>query len=327
MRVGQFRGGQLAATNGRTSARSLQDSVDQLAGAFERLADRLEAIEPGGARRGGRSDKVTRHVRRYMPFYALATVWALMLIILPTRQDNGGTTNQASALTPGSSETIDQSGSGGVVTDDGPRRIVRRWDGGRAPAARIRQSRARTGGGGGGTSLRTLRRAARRHSTRWRGTRRARRAAGSTARRASASSRGRSTQRPATRRGRATTAVRRTWVCHRQRDRRRRPRLPGLGELGGRRRVRPAGRLRVLGRGGGGPAQVLRLLQQGLRAVGTQGQVHRVQVGVRQLDGRVAVEGQGRRVRRRRLDQGEVQAVPDPQRARASSASAQPSAR
>jgi hypothetical protein len=106
----------LAPRNGRSSARSLQDSVDQLAGAFDRLAARLEAIEPGGGAAAGETDKLTRHVRRYMPFYALATVWALMLIILPTRQDNGGATNQASSLTPGgAAQTFEDAGTGAPV--------------------------------------------------------------------------------------------------------------------------------------------------------------------------------------------------------------------
>ena len=104
----------------------MQDSIDQLAGAFERLAVRLEAIEPGGGAVAD-GDKVTRHIRRYMPFYALATVWALMLIILPTRQDNGSTTNQASALTPGGAAQTFDDGTGavpgadlgGATSDDG----------------------------------------------------------------------------------------------------------------------------------------------------------------------------------------------------------------
>ncbi len=105
----------MAARNGRSSSSSLQDSVDQLAGAFDRLAARLEAIEPGGGAPAGDADKLTRHVRRYMPFYALATVWALMLIILPTRQDNGGTAGQASALTPGGAAQTFDDGTGAAV--------------------------------------------------------------------------------------------------------------------------------------------------------------------------------------------------------------------
>ena len=36
----------------------------------------------------GDGDRLTRHVRRFMPFYALALVWALMLVLLPTRGDD-----------------------------------------------------------------------------------------------------------------------------------------------------------------------------------------------------------------------------------------------
>lgn len=111
----------MAASNGRSSARSLQDSIDQLAGAFERLATRLEGIEPGGGAAAADGDKVTRHVRRYMPFYALATVWALMLIILPTRQDNDGTTNQASSLTQGgASQTFEGDLGSGAIDSTSP---------------------------------------------------------------------------------------------------------------------------------------------------------------------------------------------------------------
>ena len=111
----------MAPRNGGNSARALQDSVDRLAEAFDRMASRLEAVEAGG---GGYAatdgDKVTRHIRRYMPFYALATVWALMLLILPTRQDNdSGTSNQASALTPGGAETFQDDGTSPIAGLDG----------------------------------------------------------------------------------------------------------------------------------------------------------------------------------------------------------------
>ena len=100
---------------GNNSARALQDSVDRLAEAFDRMASRLEAAEAGGGYAATDGDKVTRHIRRYMPFYALATVWALMLLILPTRQDDNdaGTNNQASALTPGGTQTYED-GSGPI---------------------------------------------------------------------------------------------------------------------------------------------------------------------------------------------------------------------
>lgn len=86
------------ATRGkRDPTRSLQESVDKLAGAFERMADRLEALEGNGFASSD-ADRFTRHIRRYMPFYALASIWALMLILLPTRQ-GGETTEQAGQVT------------------------------------------------------------------------------------------------------------------------------------------------------------------------------------------------------------------------------------
>lgn len=98
------------------------------------MASRLEAMDGGG---GGYAatdgDKVTRHIRRYMPFYALATVWALMLLILPTRQDNdAGTSNQATALTPGGAETFQDDGTSPIAGVDGDASAA----GGGAPSSR-----------------------------------------------------------------------------------------------------------------------------------------------------------------------------------------------
>ena len=91
--------------------------MDRLAGAFERMADRLEAIESGGGIAEG--DRFTRHIRRYMPFYALATVWALMLFLLPTRPGSEQT-EQAGQVTGGaiSGGTFD-SGAGEVAAGSG----------------------------------------------------------------------------------------------------------------------------------------------------------------------------------------------------------------
>lgn len=89
--------------------RSLQDSVDRLAGAFERMAERLEAIEANGGAPPSDTDRFTRHIRRYMPFYALATVWALMLILLPTRQGGDQQGQTIGQFTPG----------GGAISADG----------------------------------------------------------------------------------------------------------------------------------------------------------------------------------------------------------------
>jgi hypothetical protein len=58
-----------------------------------------------------------RHIRRYMPFYALASIWALMLIILPTRQGAQGP-EQASEVTAGASESF-EAGGGSVAAGGG----------------------------------------------------------------------------------------------------------------------------------------------------------------------------------------------------------------
>jgi hypothetical protein len=87
----------------------LQESVDRLAGAFDKLADRLEAIETNGS--GGSAyasndaDKVMRHFRRWMPFYALAAVFALFVLVIPTRPDGDTNNDTASSLTSGGADT------------------------------------------------------------------------------------------------------------------------------------------------------------------------------------------------------------------------------
>ena len=93
---------------------SLQDSVDRLAGAFDRLADRIEAMDSGGVATSD-ADKFTRHIRRFMPFYALATVWALMLILLPTRPGGNEATEQAGQVTGGVSDQSFDTGEGSVA--------------------------------------------------------------------------------------------------------------------------------------------------------------------------------------------------------------------
>lgn len=120
------------ATNDRT--RALQDSVDRLASAFERMSSRLDRIEPGTAQDADAtgSDRVQRHVRRYVPFYALAAIWALVLILLPTRGGDDTTqAERASELTPGAVETSDPAigalGGGQATTgsvSDGARRAA-----------------------------------------------------------------------------------------------------------------------------------------------------------------------------------------------------------
>jgi len=97
------------ATRGARGTRganaSLQHSVDQLADAFERLADRIDALEVGGSGAGGagEADRFTTFVQRWMPFFALGAIFLLMFLILPTRSDDEP--EQASQVTSSDTST------------------------------------------------------------------------------------------------------------------------------------------------------------------------------------------------------------------------------
>jgi hypothetical protein len=99
---------------------ALQASVDRLTASFERMADRLETIETNGGGGGyADGDKVQRHIRRYMPFYALGTIFALMLIILPSKSNQPGDAQEASDITTGSEDLGGPSGDGDVAGPGG----------------------------------------------------------------------------------------------------------------------------------------------------------------------------------------------------------------
>ena len=53
------------------------------------------------------ADKVSRHLRRHLPLYALGTVWALMIILIPTVNERGTTTSAGTLTQGGSGELID----------------------------------------------------------------------------------------------------------------------------------------------------------------------------------------------------------------------------
>lgn len=103
------------APSRRDPTRSLQESVDRLSSAFERMADRLEGMDANGGPPTSDADRFTRHIRRYMPFYALASVWALMLILLPTRPDSGQSGQQAGQITDVGSGGLGQATDGSVA--------------------------------------------------------------------------------------------------------------------------------------------------------------------------------------------------------------------
>ena len=89
------------------SERALQDSIDSLTAAFDRLATRLEAIEANGGVAASEGDRVVRHIRRYMPFYALGTVFALLILLLPTRGNDDNAPQTASQVTSGQTTSDD----------------------------------------------------------------------------------------------------------------------------------------------------------------------------------------------------------------------------
>lgn len=99
-----------------SSTAALNESVDRLSHAFERMADRLETIETNGGF-AGNEDKVMLHARRYLPFYALAAVFAIFMFALPTKSPSPEQAqNLANQITPGdTSGDFGPSGSGDVT--------------------------------------------------------------------------------------------------------------------------------------------------------------------------------------------------------------------
>jgi hypothetical protein len=129
----------LATRRGAGPDRALQDSIDSLASAFDRLATRLGSIEANGGMAASDGDKVVRHIRRYMPFYALGTVFALLVLILPTRGNNDDLPDTASQVTSGETSSVD-GGDGTTVdlgtdgTTSGPKTGVAGTGGGKVAA-------------------------------------------------------------------------------------------------------------------------------------------------------------------------------------------------
>jgi hypothetical protein len=99
---------------------ALQESVDRLSTAFERMADKLETIGTNGGYPGN-EDRVMLHARRYLPFYALAAVFAIFMFALPTKTPSNEQAQNANQLTPGTagSQDFGAAGSGSGVTASG----------------------------------------------------------------------------------------------------------------------------------------------------------------------------------------------------------------
>jgi hypothetical protein len=96
-------------------------------------------VEAGGGIASTDGDRVVRHIRRYVPFYALGTVFALLVLLLPTRNGSEGA-DTASQVTAGDTAPVD-SGTTGPAVDLGtsdtssPARSTVSGTGGRKVAA------------------------------------------------------------------------------------------------------------------------------------------------------------------------------------------------
>lgn len=97
----------------RDPIRSLQQSVDRLSAAFDKMADRLEAIEPNGHSPAGAAPAYAQtplwlHMQRYGPFYAMAVILGLIIWLVPSRDNSNNTqAQQAGAITQGDTSTGD----------------------------------------------------------------------------------------------------------------------------------------------------------------------------------------------------------------------------
>ncbi len=83
--------------------RALQESIDRLSRAFDRFANRVGVLEANGNGNSG-PDRVVANIRRYLPFYALLTLWGLILVLIPLR-DNGEPAEQASQVSSTATES------------------------------------------------------------------------------------------------------------------------------------------------------------------------------------------------------------------------------
>src|SRR3954471_6668034 len=64
--------------------------------------------------------RASNHLRRYMPLYVFGTLWALMLMLLPTVTHNGSDNgSQVGAFGPGAASDAGSSGGTSAATGDG----------------------------------------------------------------------------------------------------------------------------------------------------------------------------------------------------------------
>src|SRR5713226_2492507 len=94
----------------KPSAQSLQQTIESL---NARIAE-LEAVN------ASTSDRVARHFRRWMPFYALGAIFALFIVFLPTRGTNTQTSSAGQLASGADSGATAVENSSGSVSAQGP---------------------------------------------------------------------------------------------------------------------------------------------------------------------------------------------------------------
>lgn len=109
----------------------LREPLERISEGNERIIDTLNRLDSHIARGAASGDPLTRHFRRYLPFYVIALAWALMLVLLPTINERtqvttsegqeGGTTIDVgpggeATVTPGSTAGGTSGASGATRT-------------------------------------------------------------------------------------------------------------------------------------------------------------------------------------------------------------------
>ncbi|MGH9195186.1 MAG: hypothetical protein ACRD1T_05560, partial [Acidimicrobiia bacterium] len=89
----------------------LREPLERISEGNDRIIQTLDRLDSHMARGAAGGDPLTRHMKRYMPFYIVALAWAVMLVALPTVRDRGGEVSTAA----GDSDT-----GGGQQIETGP---------------------------------------------------------------------------------------------------------------------------------------------------------------------------------------------------------------
>ena len=124
----------MATSRGRSGKRSVEPDTIQMSAAtgdgdVEKLrryhAEIGELLARIDAERSP-LDKVSNHVRRHLPLYALAAVFALVIVLIPTANDRSRDSASAEDITAGDTSadfggSLEAAGPGGLNTDGGRR--------------------------------------------------------------------------------------------------------------------------------------------------------------------------------------------------------------